>query len=226
MELDQLKTIWASNDSSLEQRIRLDEQHILQIQTQKTASQLRPLLVQRVIECLFHLAAILFLAEFLVKNLNDTPYMLSAFALLAFYFTTFVNALQQVQLIRTIDFSSNLATLQRSLLLLQTHIVQYVKLAVLFIPSFLAYPVIASKLGKMFHIQWLTGFDILKKSNGHWWMIEFWAFIVLVPLGVWFYYQVNHKNIHKTWVRYFIERSSGRRVVMALESLREVEELK
>ncbi|MDE3247792.1 MAG: hypothetical protein KGO82_03975 [Bacteroidota bacterium] len=226
MELDQLKTSWLSNNRKLENSLRLNEQQIAQAQTTMVASTVRPLLVQRVIECFFHIAAMVLLLVFLLNNLHETPYLLSALALLAFYSTTLLNALKQIELIRNARVSDDLATQQRSLVLVQTHIVNYVKLAVLFIPAFLAFPVIVSKLIKDYNIQSLAGFDIIEKTNGHWWAVEFWAFVVLIPLGIWFYQQVSYRNINRGWVRSFIERSSGKRVTRALEFLKELGEMK
>jgi hypothetical protein len=226
VELDELKTMWQSNDEKLEKSLKLNEQSIELIQTQKVASKLTPLYRQRVIECFFHAIAIVLLFGFLFKNMTEFPYAFSAIALLAFYATTLINAINQIRLIKNMDFNKDLATTQSSLVMLQTHIINYVKLAILFIPSFLAYPTIITKVIKDFDITALADFDIITKSNGNWWTIQFWVFIVLLPLGVWFYNEVNYKNMDKAWVRNFIQKSSGKRVTKALVFLKELQSLK
>jgi hypothetical protein len=145
---------------------------------------------------------------------------------LAFYVTTFVNALKQIQLIKDMDVNKNLVTMQSSLVLLQTHVINYAKLTILFIPTFLAYPTILTKVIKDFHIKAMADFDIIAKSNGSWWTLELVALIVLVPLGIWFYKEVTYKNMHKPWVKNFIQKSSGTRVAKALEFLKELQSLK
>ncbi len=226
MELDQLKTTWLSNDKKLEKSLKLNEQSIELIQTQKVASKLTPLYRQRVIECIFHSIAIVLLIAFLFKNIAEFPYAISAIALLAFYITTFINALKQINLIRNMDFSKDLATMQSSLVLLQTHIINYAKLAILFIPTFLAYPTVLTKVIKDFDIKALADFDIMAKSNGSWWTAELVALIILVPLGIWFYKEVTNSNMDKKWVRNFIQKSSGTRVTKALEFMNELQHLK
>ena len=72
MELDELKTMWLSNDAKLEKSLKLNEQSIELIQTQKVASKLTPLYRQRVVECIFHSIAIVLLVGFLFKNRNFT----------------------------------------------------------------------------------------------------------------------------------------------------------
>jgi hypothetical protein len=226
MELDVLKTMWQSNDVKLEKSLQLNEQGIELIKTKKVASKLTPLYWQRIIECIFHSIAIVLLIGFLFINLDEAPYAVSAIALLAFYVTTFINALKQIWFIKNMDFSSNLTDMQSSLVMLQTHVINYAKLTVLFIPTFLAYPVILTKIIKDFNIKALSEFDIIAKSNGSWWTLELVALFILVPLGIWFYREVTYKNIDKKWVKNFIQKSSGTRVTKALEFLKELQGLK
>ena len=226
MELDELKTMWLSNDAKLEKSLKLNEQSIELIQTQKVASKLTPLYRQRVVECIFHSAAIVLLVGFLFMNFSQFPYAISAIALLVFYITTFINALKQINLIKRMDFNNDLATMQSSLVLLQTHILNYAKLTVLFIPTFLAYPTILTKVIKDFDIKALADFDIMTKSNGSWWTVQMVAFVILIPLGIWFYKEISYKNIDKKWVKKFIQKSSGTRVTKALEFLKELQDLK
>ena len=226
MELDELKALWLSNDAKLDKSLQLNEQSIELIQTQKVASKLAPLYRQRVIECIFHLMAIVLLIGFLFKSISQFPYAASAVMLLAFYITTLWNALRQIKLIRTLDFSKDLATIQSSLVMLQTHVLNYAKLTVLFIPTFLAYPVVLTKVIRDFKIKALSAFDIITQSNGNWWRMELIVFIVLLPLGLWFYMEVSYKNVDKKWVRDFIRKSSGKRVTKALEFLKELQSLK
>jgi hypothetical protein len=166
------------------------------------------------------------LIGFLFKNISQFPYAISAIALLAFYTTTFINALKQINLLKRMDFNNDLATIQSSLVLLQTHILNYAKLAILFIPTFLAYPTILTKIIKDFDIKALANFDIITKSNGSWWTVQMVAFVILIPLGIWFYKEVTYKNIHKKWVKNFIQKSSGTRVTKALKFLKELQDLK
>ena len=211
MELEELKTLWTSNNAKLEKSINLSEQNIALIQTQKVASTLAPLYRQRVVECIFHSLAIVLLISFLIKNRYQFPYAASAIVLLAFYsFLPFLHAIKQINMIRTMDYNKDLATLQTHLIKLQTHSLIYTRLAVLFVPTFLAYPVIVTKLIRDFHIKALSGFDIIAQSNGNWWSVQLIGFIVLIPLGIWFYLEVSYKNLGKKWVKDCIGQSLGK----------------
>lgn len=226
MELDELKIMWQSNDAKLEKSLKLNEQNIELLQTQKVSSKLTPLYRQRVIECMFHFIAIVLLLAFLFKNLGQFPYAISAISLLIFYTMTFINALKQINLIKNMDFNKDLATMQSSLVLLQAHVVNYAKLAILFIPTFLAYPTIISKVIKDFNLKAFADFDIIAKSNGSWWTAQMVAFIILIPLGIWFYNKITYKNMDKKWVKNYILKSSGTRITKSLEFLQELQRLK
>jgi len=226
MELDELKSMWLSNDANLEKSLKLNEQSIDLIQAQKVASKLASLYRQRVIECIFHSVAIVLLVGFLFNNILQFPYAASSVMLLAFYITTLWNAIKQINIIKTLDYSMDLVTIQSSLVTLQTHVVNYAKLAVLFIPTFLAYPAVLTKVIRDCNIKSLYAFDIIKQSNGNWWTAELVVFVVLIPVGLWFYEEVSFKNIGKKWVNDFIRKSSGTRVTKALEFLKELQSLK
>ncbi|TDQ10994.1 hypothetical protein [Pedobacter metabolipauper] len=226
MELDELKTMWLSNDAKLDKSLKLDEQGISLIQTQKAVSKLAPLYRQRVIESIFNFVVVVALTGFLLKNIYQFSYAVSAVVLLAFYITTLINALKQITLIKRMDFNNDVATIQSSLVMLQTHILTYARLGVLFVPAFLAYPTIFTKVIKDFNIKIFGDFNILARSNGNWWTVQIIAFMVLIPLGIWFYNEVSFKNMHKKWVKNFIRRSAGIRVTKALEFLKELQDLK
>lgn len=116
--------------------------------------------------------------------------------------------------------------MQTSLMKIQTHLLGFIRLSVLCIPTFLSYPIVVSKAFADLNITVFGDFDVLKNTNGTWWYAEMIAYIVLIPLGLWFYKKVNAKNTHKTWVARIIKKSSSARVAKAIEYLNELDDLK
>ncbi|MGH2564645.1 MAG: hypothetical protein ACRDE5_09035, partial [Ginsengibacter sp.] len=135
-----------------------------------------------------------------------------------FYSIAFINCVRQIIIIKQMDYSSDIVTIQSSLVMLRTHIVDYMRLTFLCIPTYLAYPIIAFKA--------LTNFDIVSRLQGSWWAGQIIFSIILIPVCIWLYNQVSYKNIHKKWVKYIIQKSSGTRVAKAMEFIRELEILK
>lgn len=226
MEIDEIKTVWLEINKKLEGGLKLNEKHIGLVQTQKMASNLRPIYWHRLIELILHLVAIGLLLVFLAQNISEPPYALSAIALLVLYGGLAMAAARQIKLLTTLDYCRDLASMQSILVRLQTHIVNYSRLSVLFIPTFLAYPVIATKVIKDYDLSIWGGFDIIRQSNGAWWEVQLIATLVLVPLGIWFYKKISFRNMDKKWVRDYITKMTGQRIAKALEFMKELQELK
>ena len=218
MELSEIKSMWRAYDIKLEKSLRLNLHCLEIIQAQKVKSKLTPLLWQRVAEIILHVIVIVWLINFLYNNFFQSPYEVSAIVLIVFYLIAFINCLKQIITIKQMDYSNDVITIQSSLVMLQTHIVDYMRLTFLCIPTYLAYPVIAFKA--------LTNFDVVSQLHGAWWTGQIIFSIILVPVCVWLYMQVSYKNVHKKWVKFIIQQSSGTRVTKALEFISELEALK
>jgi hypothetical protein len=226
MELDELRSTWISHNEKLEQRIRINEAQIEHIQKQRVESKLAPLFRHRLVEMGFHAVFIILLTIFLVQNIRQTPYAISGTILLVLYLVLFTNAFRLAKMIRQMDYNQDIAAIQTALTVLQTRIINYAKMTVLFIPAFLSYPVVVGKVIKDYQIKALADFDVIAKSNGSWWTMQLVVTCILLPLGIWFYSEVTYQNMHKKWVKDFIRKSSGKRVEKAMEFLNELRHLK
>jgi hypothetical protein len=226
MELSELKSMWQTYDAKIEKTLKLNQRFLEVMQSQKVKSKLTPLLWQRIIELAFHSAAIALLSVFLYWNFYHFPYAASAVLLIAFYTVALLNCIKQIRIIKQMDYSNDVISIQSSLVILKTNLLNYARLTVLCLPAFLAYPVVVSKAFKDLHLKIFGDFDIIAASHGNWWTAQFISTIVLIPLCIWVYKQVSYKNIHKEWVKEFIQMSSGTRVRKSIEFMNELESLK
>ena len=110
--------------------------------------------------------------------------------------------------------------------MLQAINLNYARMVILFIPAFLAFPVVFFKAMNDFHVKAFAHIDMIALTGGHWWTAQVATTLSLIPLGIWCYTQLTYKNIHKQWVRDFIERSSGKRVRKAAAFIKELHALK
>ena len=226
MELADVKSMWQAYDSKLEKSLKLNLHCLEQIQTQKVKSQLAPLFWQRIIEICFHVVAVVLLVAFLSNNFYQFPYNISAAALMVFYVLAIGMCLKQLIIIRRMDYSSDIVGIQSSLVMLQTHAVNYMRLAVLCIPTFLAYPLVVSKAIGDLGLTGLSILDIGSNFHGEWWRIQVIVFIILMPMCILFYKYVSFKNIHFDWVKKTIQKTSGSRITKAIEFVKELDTLK
>ncbi|HRI19329.1 MAG TPA: hypothetical protein PLA68_00180 [Panacibacter sp.] len=225
MEVDELITAWQANNDKLNEAVKLNVKTVDLILSQKAKSALKSVLIQRIIEISFHALALVLLLIFLAYNVNQLPYAISAIALIIFYTFLFLHCLKQIQLIKTVDSNTTILAKQQSLLKIQMHLLLFTRLSVLFIPALLSFAPIVSKACADLNLQLFGNFDILNQSNGMWWNIQLITYLVLIPIGIWFYNMVTVKNMHKPWVAHIIKRSSSKRVTKAIEYLNELNEL-
>jgi len=146
--------------------------------------------------------------------------------LIAFFLVAFANSLKQLIIIKRMDYSSDIVTIQSSLAMLQSNNLKYARMIILFIPACLAFPVVFFKAMKDFHIRVFDNIDFITLTGGHWWTAQLAATLALIPLGIWCYTKLSYKNIDKKWVKDFIDRSSGSRVRKTLEFMKELHSLK
>lgn len=216
MELTELKSIWQAQNVKLEKSLKLNLHCLEMIQAQRVRSQLAPLLWQRLIEVLFYIVVIGWLASFLYDHVNQWPYVLSALALISVYMIAFINCVKQIITVKRIDYTEDVISLQSSLEILQTHVVNYLRLTFLVIPIYLAYPIVGFKA---------LGFDILTNLHGDWWKAQILFCLLILPICIWLYREVTYKNMHKKWVK-FVIGMSGERVLKSMEFLKELDRLK
>lgn len=218
MELAEMKSLWQSYDRKLEKSLQLNIRCLELIQAQKVKSKLKPLFWQRVVETFIHVIVVYWLAVFFYRNFSEWPLALSAISLLVFFGMAMVNGIKQLIIINQMDYSDDIITIQSSLVLLRTHIVDYVRLTFLALPTWLAYPIIGLKA--------LGGIDIAYMLHGNWWTGQIIFTIVTIPVCIWLYSQVCYQNLHKGWVRFIIEKSAGNTIGKAMEFINELESLK
>ena len=165
-----------------------------------------------------HVAGIILLGKFLFHHFFEWAYAISATALIAFFAIAFINCIKQIELIKEIDYSKSITDIQTKLTLLQAHIVDYVRLTFLAIPTYLAYPILAFKA--------LTNLDIVTLFATKWWTAQIIFSLLIIPVCVWLYRQVSYKNLHKKWVHFIIKNSVGNAVSNAMQFIKEIDEYK
>jgi len=217
MELSEMKAIWKAYDDKLEKSLQLNMHCLEMIQTQKVKNKLKALLWQNIAGIILHVIVIQWLAGFLIKHFTEIKFAIAAIVLILFFALALVICVKQIILIKQIDYSEDILSIQKKLTLLQIQIVNYVRLTFLCIPTYLAYPIIAFKA--------LGDFDI-STVNQKWWIANLAFTILIIPICFWLYDQVSYKNIHKKWVKFIILNSAGTRVSKAMEFMKEIDELK
>lgn len=226
MELETLKSLWQEQDAKLEKSINLNLHTLDLIQSHKIKSVLSPLYWQNVVVLVSHTATLVLLSFFCYYNFDQLPYLVSGFILIAFYAILFGNCWSQLKVLNSIHAQNDVISIQSSLSKITAYRLYFLRISVLFIPALLSFPVVVSKTINDLHIKVFSHFDIIKQTNGTWWTVQFIAFFILIPLGIWFYREVSYENVNKRMVNKIIEKASGPRVKKAAEYIKELIDLK
>jgi hypothetical protein len=225
MELDEFKSLWLRDEAKLDKIIRLSLSTLRAIQEQKIRSALKPLYWQRTIELVLHATAIVLLGLFCMRHGGGGAYSLSAYMLLLLYGLLFIHSWNQLRSLWRIRHGKDVVSIQSALAKIRSGNLTWVRLSILMIPAMLSFPVVVPQGLRDLGWNLFGNFDIMRATDGHWRASEAVAFIILIPLGTWFYRTVNHHHIQKSWVRKLIDGAAGKSVLKAMASLKELEDL-
>lgn len=217
MELQELKNIWQAYDTKLEKSMKLNLHCFELLQSHKVRSKLRSLLILRIIEIIMHLFVLRWLGNFLYTHFFEWQFAVAAALLMLFFMIAAINCIKQVVLIKQIDYSENITDIQTKLNSLHAHVVDYIRLTFLVLPTYMAYPIVAFKA--------LGNFDITQ-INHKWWMAQLIFSALMIPASIWLYRQVSYKNMHKKWVSFILKNSVGKSVTDAMAFTKEIDEFK
>lgn len=216
MELDNLKLNWQQYHSTVEKSIHLNEPNLNALQRQKISAKLSTVYFKNIIVLLLHIIMLVFLTWFVAQNMESFTYAMSGIVLIVFYVFAMINTTNRIFLIKEISASHDIVTSQHLLLRLQLKILQFLKLSVIFIPAFLAYPVIITKINKDYGLRLFGDFDIFAAAGGNWELAQIITSVVCIPLGIWFYQAISFENLDRKWIRQLMTRVSNKSISEAL----------
>ena len=225
MELEEMKSLWLRDEDKLDRVISLSRSTLQAILEQKLSSVLTPIYWQKVIEFVFHGAALALLGLFSWYHGGVGAYGFSAYMLMLVYALLMIHCVAVIRSCWATREANDVVLVQSALARIRSSGLTRLRLSVLMIPAILSFPVVVPQGLRDLGWKIFGNFDIVSRTNGYWWTSEAIAFIILVPLGIWFYRTVNYHHIQKAWVRRLINGAAGKRVLQAMVYLKDLEEL-
>ena len=220
MELENLKDLWQAKQA--ENQNLINTATLNKLQQQRIESNFKMYFWGRCLVMVLHIIALGMLLFFMVKHINDPYYLLSALVLTGFYTYLAWHTWQQIKAVNSLKKQQNIINTQIVLANIQSQNLLFLRLSVLYIPVFLSYPVVVPRFFADINSSIFSDFDIMKASGGVWWQVQIITFLVLIPLGIWFYNQIKAENLNKPWVHRIIKKSSHPKVLQSLEYLNEL----
>lgn len=190
--------LWKQYDERLEKTLSLNHKLIAELQQQKAKRALKPARNYKIIAIVSGFLYAALVLYFLYHSNQNTSvfFKVSVGIHLSVIIAAIGMYIHQVVLIDQIDCSENIVVMQQKLAKLQTSTVKAIALC------FLQMPVFAT---------WNITFKLITERPLNFWFIQMPIVILFTFVGVWFFKNVNLKNMDKKWFRimfYGVEWSS------------------
>jgi hypothetical protein len=205
-------------DKKISQSLSINAQLLGELKTEKAYSRLKKLLSNRFIELIIGLIFSFVLGNFLYKNWHSPGLAISSGIIMAFTIFALSGCIRQIYLISKFDLNQPIIENQKILAMLQSFIIIYLRIGLLQFPFYLAYISIAFRM--------FFGIDMWQNGNLTWLIIQLAFSVLLIPISLWIFKKISHKNMNIHWVKYLIESSGGKTVTRAMEFLNEIEDYK
>jgi len=218
MEDKELYELLNEYDKKISHSLSINTQLASELKTEKANFHLKKLLRNRFIELLIGLIFSFVLGNFLYKNWHSPGLAISSGIIMAFAIFALSGCIRQIILISKFDFKKPIIENQKLLAMLQSFIIIYLRIGLLQFPFYLGYVSIAFRM--------FFGIDIWQNGDLTWLIIQLALSVLLIPLSIWIFKKISHKNMNIRWVKYLIESSGGKTVTLAMEFLNEIEDYK
>jgi hypothetical protein len=218
MKDEELNLLLKTFDQKLNRSIEFNFKIAQETQVKKSVFALRKLRYYSIFELVVAGFVMIFLGNFIYETFGNLSLTISALILDIFAVFAISGAVRQLILISEFEVAANVTESQQILARLQTHTINYLRLAILQFPFFLAYILIGFKVFFNTTI-WETG-------NQAWLVSNLILGVILIPVSIWVYKQIQPANLHIKWVRRLVEMMGGKEISNAMTFLNEIETFK
>lgn len=184
-----------------------------QLQTQKAKSTLKRMTAGKIITIILGIIWVIFLALCVYAGLyaRNPYFVISIGAILLINIITVIMYIQQVVLIRRINYSSSITVAQQKLSKLQLSTLTMTRILFLQMPFWTTF---------FWHPGWISF------SDWHFWLISFPVSLVFTAASVWMFRNIRIGNKDKKWFGYLFHGQAWKPIIEAQAFLNDIEEFK
>ncbi|RZL32252.1 MAG: hypothetical protein EOO96_14500 [Pedobacter sp.] len=210
MENIEIINLWKQYDEKLEKSLSLNQRLITELQQQKAKNALRPARNYKYLAVFVGIAYAAFIAYFLYHlspygsifiNISVAIHLIVTLVATGMY-------VNQLVLINQIDTSENVVQMQHKMAKLKSSTLKVIGVC------FLQFPVFAT---------WNINFELINDRPLAFWLIQVPIVILFTYIGIWFYRNINIKNIDKRWFRMMFWGSEWKSILQSGKFLKEIE---
>lgn len=211
MEEPDIKQLWQAYDLKLEQSLRLNQQIMRGLQTQKAEDNIGAFKRNQIAGLISGILWIGILVFFTFHSGGNLYFACSIGLIAVFNIFAVAAYVRHLALLDGINITDSVTESQRKLATIQTSL---------------------SNVGRIMLLQtplWFTPWynqSMIDGAAAWFWVINLFVIALVVILSIYLFQKLSYKNIHIKWVKAFNESFGGKKLTRAMEFLKDIEEYK
>lgn len=209
-ELD-IKQLWHAYDLKLEQSLQLNKQIMRELQTQKAEDNIGAFKRNQIAGLVLGILWIAVLV-FFTFHAGGNLYFAGSIGLIAVFNIFAVAAyVRHLALLDSISITDSVTDAQQKLAAIQMSLSYVGRIMILQAPFWCTF--------------WYNQ-DLVNHAGTQFWVINLSVVAVFIVLSVYLFQKLSYKNIHIKWVKAFNESFGGKKLIKAMEFLKDIEAYK
>jgi hypothetical protein len=208
MEELEIKQLWQEYDRKLEKNLQLNYRIISEMQTRKFEDHISSFKRNQVLGVVTGIIWIAFLVFLVVNTLHNMYFVVSIGLIALFNIFAVAAYIRHLWLLGQVNIADSITSAQQKLATIQTSFNNVGRILVLQAPFYCTF--------------WYSQ-ELVDHAGTTFWIINLSIVTVFVIASLYLFKTLTHENIHRKWVRAFMESFGGKKLIRAMEFLKEIE---
>ncbi|MES3016496.1 MAG: hypothetical protein V4721_01900 [Bacteroidota bacterium] len=211
MEEFAIRQLWHDYDAKLEKSLQLNYRIIREMQTQKYEDHIGSFKKNQVAGIITGILWILFLVFLVVNTMHNIYFVISIGMIALFNIFAVGTYIRHLVLLDQVNIADSITGAQEKLAAIQTSLNNVGRILVLQAPFYCTF--------------WYSQ-ELVNHAGTTFWIINLSVVTLFVIASLYLFKTLTFENIHRKWVRGFIESFGGKKLIKAKEFLEEIEAYK
>lgn len=214
MDQPDFKQLWGDYSNKLDITLKINKELLTEIKMNKTKSELNKFMLNRIFGVVVAIAIIIPLSIFVTRNYENLDFLIAGLILDLIAIAGLAGSLIQLFIIRKIDYSGDILTIQKQLEQLKFSNLFWSKLMMLSLPFYFAYHIVFAK--------WLFDFSVIENGSKIYLLFNLMISLFLIPLILWLILNLNYRTKNPIMQRLLVIMG-GPQIAKASKFLNEIE---
>ena len=211
MEESDIKQLWHAYETKLEKSLQLNYKIIREVQGQKADDKIRSFKKNQVFGVIGGILWILLLVYLVFHALNNIYFVVSVGLIAVFNIFAVGTYIRHLAILDQLNITDSITAAQQKLAVIQASLNNVSRLMILQAPLYCTF--------------WYNQ-DLVENGGLTFWLINLAVVGFFVAASIYLFKTLTYKNIHRKWVKGFIESFGGKQLSKAMEFLNEIDEYK